>query len=573
MHLITTLFFFLGQDIPALLIVLFVAAFLLVSLHKSGRIVALRLPFADGTTEATGYRRMMLACAAAAGALCLLIGTVVFRSFPLGIDEKMVFYDAYIFSHGVLAAPIPEIFRDLIDVFDVRFVKTTPDHSLHHSMYLPVNALLHLPFIAIGLPNLIDAMMVAGTVVVTYDIIRKLLPEHPDAALFGGLMLATSPQILLTGATVYAMTAHLFLDMLWLRLMMSDRRFSWALAVIIGFLSSGLHQWAYFPFFVVGFLWEWWRSRDYPRLIAAMLPAVLGVLVWSRYRHFSLPDFWVAAMPAHGNQTLLAQAQAFGSALAPSIALVLEHLRAPVEHENQAWLMPYNLFRFVVWQNPALWFAVVAGYPLWKQVIQVRAIMLSMLAMGLIVTLFVPFQGHGWGYRYLHHFLGGLSLCGAYGYHRLMQNKTAWPLMLLQLAKSVRLWCAVTLLAVLPYLVSVSGLYNWPYWKIDRELSAIKADFILLDTIDLPYPFDFVLNDPFYIKRPLRLYSLKLELPMIDKICAMGTVHFYRPKTPFDSSDAERKEHLPELIYRLLDPQTWRQKGCRLVDAQGQPLP
>jgi len=573
MHLITTLFFFYGQDVPALLIVGMVAAFVVVGLRRSGRSVTLALPFAGPANDACDYRRIMLICAAAAGIVSLLIGVVVLRSFPLSIDEKMVFYDAGIFSRGVLAAPVPEMFRDMIGVFERLFVKATPDHSLHHSMYLPLNALLHLPFIALGLPTLIDALMVAGTVVVTYDIIRKLLPTQPDAALFGAVLLASSPQILMTGATVYAMTAHLFLDMLWLRLMMSDRRAAWVLAVLLGFIASGLHQWAYFPFFVVGFVWEWWRGRDYQRLFAAVLPALVGVLVWSRYRHFSLPDFWSAAMPTQGDQTLMAQARAFGSALAPSIALVLEHLTAPAEHEHQATLMPYNLFRFVIWQNPALWFAVVAGYPLWKRVALVRAIMVSMLAMGLVVTLFVPFQGHGWGYRYLHHFLGGLSLCAAFGYQRLAQTRPDWPARLVDLARSVRLWCVVSLLAVLPYLAAVSGFYNWHYWQIDRELSAIKADFILVDTIDMPYAFNFIVNDPFYLKRPLRMLIPALELPMLDRICAMGTVHLYRAKTPFDSSDDQRKAELPEAIKVMLDPQAWRQKGCRLVDAGGQPLP
>ena len=271
MHLITTLFFFVGQDLPALLIVGMAAAFLLISLRKSGRMVTLGLPFADTPCDANKARRLMLAYAAGAGVVSLLIGVLVLRSFPLSIDEKMVFYDARIFSQGVLAAPVPELFRDLLDVFERLYVKATPDHALHHSMYLPLNALLHLPFIALGLPGLIDALMVAGTVAVTYDIIRKLLPDRPDAALFGAVLLATSPQILLTGATVYAMTAHLFIDMLWLRLMMADRRSAWGLAVVLGFVASGLHQWAYFPFFALGFAWEWWRGRDYPRLLAAAI--------------------------------------------------------------------------------------------------------------------------------------------------------------------------------------------------------------------------------------------------------------------------------------------------------------
>jgi hypothetical protein len=129
------------------------------------------------------------------------------------------------------------------------------------------------------------------------------------------------------------------------------------------------------------------------------------------------------------------------------------------------------------------------------------------------------------------------------------------------------------MLVVLPLLVAVSGFYSWNYWRIDRELSAIRADLILVDTIDMPYAFNFIDNDPFYRERPLRMLVAKIELPMLDKLCAIGTVHLYRAKTPFDTSEAQRAAELPALIQQLLDPQTWRQRGCRLVDARGQPLP
>lgn len=574
MHEITKIYYYIGQDLPVALLVVLTALVFATALMRASHVARdLALPLARFGQTVQGYERAMWVCAGAAGLGSLLIGVLVMQSFPLSIDEKMVFFDAEIFARGVLAAPIPPEMRDLLDVLVRPYVKLTPDRSLEHSMYLPLNAMLHVPFIRLGLPTLIDALMVAGTIAVTFDITRKLLPDHPEAALFGAVLLASSPQILITGATVYAMNAHLLVDMLWLRLMMSERRLAWAGGFVLALLASGLHQWAYFPVFAAGFMWEWLRARDYPRLLLTGAGALVGVLVWSRYRHYSLPDFWTAAMPAGGNQTLMEQAETFGSALAPSIALVLEHLTAPAEAHHQADLMVFNLFRFVVWQNPMVWLAVIAGYPLWKSVPMVRAIMLSMLAMTVITTAFVPFQGHGWGYRYLHHFLGGLSLCAAYGYRALQQDLVRLPLIVGAVLVRVRFWTKFTLLVVLPCLLAVSGYYNWFYLRIDREISTVRADYILVDTIDIPYSFDFVFNDPFLIKPPFRLNLGKMDLPMIDRICAKGTVHLYRARTLFDSSDARRKAELPDEVYRILDPESWRQKGCRLVDAKGDPLP
>ncbi len=42
-----------------------------------------------------------------------------------------------------------------------------------------------------------------------------------------------------------------------------------------------------------------------------------------------------------------------------------------------------------------------------------------------LFTLFVlPFQGHGWGYRYLHGQLGNLALLATYGWFRIADRKS-----------------------------------------------------------------------------------------------------------------------------------------------------
>lgn len=574
MHEITTVYFFAGQDGPAALILLFAALLLFVVGKHAGRPMAkFWLPFSCFGDDAAGARKAMLVVAGLAGLVSLTISALVFRFFPLSIDEKMVFFDADIFAHGVLAAPMPEAFKPIWETFIRLYIKMTPDHSLFHSMYLPLNALLHMPFIAMGLPSLVDAAMVTGTIIVTYDIGRKLLPDQPAAALFAALMLATSPQILLTGATVYAMTAHLFIDMLWLRAMMSARPVMWLGAAVLALIASGLHQWAYFPFFAVGFLWVWFRQRDWARVAAAALPAAMGVLIWSRYRHYSLPDFWSGAvLPADDKSLLMERAGAFGSMLAPSIALILEHLTAPNEPGHQASMMPYNLFRFLVWQNPLMWLAVLLGYPLWTRVAVLRGVMLSMLAMTLVATFFVPFQGHGWGYRYLHHFLGGLSLCAAFGFVRIKQDYSKLSLIWQMMLGRVRMWCLVTLCAVLPFLLAVSGFYNWVYWKIDRDVSMINADFVILDMIDFPYQFDLIQNDAYLRNRPLRLLYPNIKWDDVSTICAMGTIHIHRPKAFLDSSDALRRIQLSDKIYQLVDARYWQGQGCRVVDTEGKPM-
>ena len=76
--------------------------------------------------------------------------------------------------------------------------------------------------------------------------------------------------------------------------------------------------------------------------------------------------------------------------------------------------MAQNLLRFVVWQNPVTIMLLVLGGSAAVRAGGVRRdLLLGIVLMLLVATVLMPFQGYGWGYRYLHGLLGNAVLLAA----------------------------------------------------------------------------------------------------------------------------------------------------------------
>src|SRR5581483_11391553 len=68
-------------------------------------------------------------------------------------------------------------------------------------------------------------------------------------------------------------------------------------------------------------------------------------------------------------------------------------------------LMALNLYRFLAWQSPLAIPLALIGFVAYRRDSRI----VTDLALGIFFTLaailiLMPYQGHGWGYRYLHGF-------------------------------------------------------------------------------------------------------------------------------------------------------------------------
>jgi hypothetical protein len=194
--------------------------------------------------------------------------------------------------------------------------------------------------------------------------------------------------------------------------------------------------------------------------------------------------------------------------------------------------MADNLLRLIAWQNPALIVLSAAGalvaasrrdpltWPL------VAGLALTTAAM----TWLVPFQGHGWGYRYLHGLLGNLALLAASAWVRFMpcvdQRASGWAR-----AGVATLGCAALALPLSLYDVHATIR---PAAAAQAAIRRSAADVVLVDQTGIFYGDDLVRNDPWLATRPKVIDLGALTDDQARALCRSARVAI------FDARDAAK---------------------------------
>jgi len=329
----------------------------------------------------------------------------VLLDYPLSWDESLARFDALIFRSGRIVAPLAEEWRRYADALAWQsFMQPVADHAALVSAYLPVNAGLRALIGGLTDERLTSPLLAALAILSAYGVGRRLWPDRRDAAFVAAVLVLTSCQVLVTAMTPYAMTAHLAFNLLWLWLFLRDARLSHAGAILIGFLASGLHQLVFHPLFAAPFVFSLYRQKRIGlALVYTLSYAGIG-LFWISYWKIGLALQDLAAPGAGPGAGAIAGTGFFFERVA-SLLIDYEWHCIP--------LMAKNSLRFIVWQNPLLLPLAALS---WRALAQDRGYARELLA-GVILTfavmcLLMPYQGHGWGYRYLHGLIGNLALLG-----------------------------------------------------------------------------------------------------------------------------------------------------------------
>jgi hypothetical protein len=191
-----------------------------------------------------------------------------------------------------------------------------------------------------------------------------------------------------------------------------------------------------------------------------------------------------------------------------------------------SWMM-LNLLRFVAWQHLALLPLVLAAVPVARRGGLATPLLSGIVLVLLFVGFVLPYQGHGWGYRYLHPYLGSFALLAGLGYQQLAAkapDRTDGMIIVLS---------GLTLVAALPTLMWHARLFTQPHVRLDQLIESKASDFVLVDTD--PHlatsnnswainAVDEVRNDPDLTNRPLRLAGGAVTGVMAANLCRRGTV-------------------------------------------------
>ena len=228
--------------------------------------------------------------------------------------------------------------------------------------------------------------------------------------------------------------------------------------------------------------------------------------------------FWLAwphAISALGTQPVPVDVNVDGIGFADRLSRALA-----VPSDVSLWLMGANLLRFFAWQHLLLLPLLLAGLRLaWREEPLCRALALGAVLMLALIAVLLPAQAHGWGYRYLHGFIGSAALIAGFGWHRLEQAGQA-P------ARAMRWATALSLAVLLPVHIWMAHTVVAPFAEASARIAAIPADVVIVDDWPTPFAPDLVLNRADLSNRPIRLASSAVMADDLPSLCEGRTIGF-----------------------------------------------
>lgn len=429
----------------------------------------------------------------------------ILGTYPLSMDEYWARADGYALMTGKPMAEIPAQFREYAAAMQPIFTRISGDSAFWASTYLPVNALFQ------GLLGpFASPIFAAGAMAMMVLVVRQQLPDAKAAPIVCLILAATSAQWIITGMTTYSMSAHLFFNLAWL-VLVHKRGFQWQIAAgIMALLAVGLHQFAFFPVFAGFFVLELFLQGR--RSAAIWQGIVIGgaVVFWSMWDGLSY-DILGTLPPAAGG--------AGSASLTDKIVILLTR-----NDISAVGMMGMNLVRFQLWQNPLLLPLFVVAIPVaWKLAGFWRAAVLSSLATLAFMAIVIPYQGHGWGYRYLHHVLGNMTLLACLAWYRLGLSEKA-P------ARAAFVLCCAVSLALVPLRFAQAHAFVEPWAVADQEIEALGSDIVIVDAPDHLFSADLVRNIPQGREGPVRMTKELLTESQIAELCSRYSVAVFGPE-------------------------------------------
>jgi len=487
----------------------------------------------------------MLLAAVGLVILCYMGHHLLLSGYDLSRDEQMASFDAAIFSHGRLVWPLPQDWQKDAAALNLEFMLPVARPISWVSGYLPMNAAIRAAVSFLADPALTGPLLTAGSLLLIWSLAQRIWPNDREAPVIGALLLIGSGQFVITGMTAYAMPAHLFFNLLWLRLFLVDRRLCDGLAIFIGFVATGLHQPLFHPMFVGPFLLILLIEKRWQRFsVFALCYGAIGM-------------FWLS-WPLFVHSLMIGPASV-------TAASGTDYWSRLTEIFSLTWANPTltaaNILRFFTWQHLFLLPLMVIGFRAVREDRLAAAIAASFLLPIFVIAIILPYQGIGFGYRYLHGLLGNAVLLALFGWQKLSsQREDLRPIILRATVAS--------LLILLPIQAWMAQARYAPFAHMNEKITRSGADYFLIKATDGPLTHDLVLNRPDLSNRPIRLgfedigqlHSLARRICKPGVSVALGTDAFYAPTWAYFGNKPERlaSSHINEMKTPFI------QAGCRI---------
>ena len=447
-------------------------------------------------------------------AFCYLGHRLVLMGYDLSRDEQMANFDASIFARGRLVWPLPQGWQSEASALNLEFMLPVSQPVAWVSAYLPMNAVLRAVVGTLGDSALTGPLLTAGSLLLMLSIAKCIWPTDTETPTITLLILLGSGQLVITGMTAYAMPAHLFFNLLWLRLFMADRPACDGAAVFTGFVATGLHQPLFHPMFIAPFLFLLFIEKRWARLLSFMIGYGAVCLFWLLW------PLLIHSLMTGPNSITAAGGTDYLSRLLQALSFNMGSLT----------LTAANLLRFCAWQHLFLLPLLATGFLAAKKDRFAGAVAVSFILPIIVMAVILPWQGIGFGYRYLHGVLGNAALLAGYGWRYL--NPSHEQLRPLFLKATV-----ASLVILLPVQGWMAHARYQPFASASQKIDKSGADYAIIEAKDGPLMMDSVINRADLSNRPIRLaYENIRNVDMLaQRICkpgvnvALATDAFYAP--------------------------------------------
>jgi hypothetical protein len=435
---------------------------------------------------------------------------LVFSNFDLSRDEFLANFDADVFSSGRLTWPVAPEWRSYSKAMMPVFMRDIPAEAGWISGYLPGNAALRaLAERTIG-KEFTSPLLSVIAAYALFRIARKLWPEQRNEALLALLLLAVSPQFLIMAMTPFAMTAHLTLNLLWLLCFLQDNRRGDAGAVACGFVATGLHQVIYHPLFAAPFIVDLLIRRRFRRAFVFVGGYAAICVFWILYSKLFGPS---GGGEGTGSVTV-------GGGVTDFAAHAEVLLRSSTVVVNGLYML-LNIIRFAAWQHPFLLVLVLCCWPAISRAEGIARPLLGGIILMLLTTfLLIPWQGNGWGYRYLHGLLGNFCLLAVYGWvalRRFSRERRA----------ALTLTTAATVAIILPFQMATTRAIVTPYREASSFIEKADAEVVLVDQTGMLLATDVIRNTADFGRRPKSMDIELLSETQLRELCKRYKVRLF----------------------------------------------
>jgi hypothetical protein len=431
--------------------------------------------------------RHVLVVSVASVAAFSIAALVIYRNYPLSMDEYAAVFQSKIFASGRLFAEFPPSLVPWLIApgFNGQFLLISPQTGHAIETYWPGFALLLAPFQFVGMPWLCNAVLGGLAIFLAHRITLQITGDR-RAAGWAILFTVASSAFWANAISYYSMQAHLTANLMYVWLLLEPTKVRSFAAGLVGSLALILHNPVPHALFalpwIVAFACDADGRRRLVPLALGYLPALCAGLAWAWLRVQIFPASETASMVGYVTK---------GVFMLPDRDILDMRLAAAAK----MW----------VWASPGVFCFAVLGFIRERANRHVRLLMLSALCT-FGGYLFVKLdQGHGWGYRYFHSAWGAVPVLAACA----MRARTDEERGLVSFAGAA---AVLSLVALVPFQLTQIECFISGHLALVPPAQGPGANVFFVDLRGGPYISDMIQIDPLLRSKDLLLFSRGNEL-------------------------------------------------------------